>query len=161
MTSLLRCTQMLWHCYAIRCMGCRRDAIKSHLHKDYASLCASHVPVTTSVFGEDLQSRLNNIRASNRISRATVVQRFDKTSTSSGRAPSGSWSNRQQKGPSKRADSGGTAHQICPSQQRWNQGPNRPEVRGNNTRFKSIKVKQFESTYATGNQLFHAKCDLL
>ena len=77
----------------------RRDTIKPHLHKDYASLCASHVPVTTSLFGEDLQSRLNNIRASNRISRTTVVQRFDETSTSSGRAPSGSWSNRQQKGP--------------------------------------------------------------
>ena len=35
--------------------------------------------------------------------------------------------------------------------------PNRPEVKGNNTRFKSIKGKQFESTYATGNELFHPK----
>ena len=34
---------------------CRRDVIKRHLHKDYASLCASHVPMTTSLFGKDLQ----------------------------------------------------------------------------------------------------------
>ena len=46
----------------------RREAIRPHLHKDYASLCASHVPVTTELFGDDLQSRLNNIRASNKIS---------------------------------------------------------------------------------------------
>ena len=29
----------------------RREAIRPHLHKDYASLCASHVPVTTELQG--------------------------------------------------------------------------------------------------------------
>ena len=72
----------------------RREAIRPHLHKDYASLCASHVPVTTELFGDDLQSRLNNIRASNKISRTTVLDRSatrDRTSAS--------WSNNsRQKG---------------------------------------------------------------
>ena len=37
-------------------LSLRRRHAKPHSHKDYASLCASHVPVTTSLFGEDLQS---------------------------------------------------------------------------------------------------------
>lgn len=57
----------------------RRDAIKPNLHKDYSSLCASHVPVTTHLFGDNLQTQLNDIRASNKISKATVPQRFEKT----------------------------------------------------------------------------------
>ena len=50
----------------------RREAIKPHLNKDYAGLCASHVPVTALLFGNDLQTQLNNIRASNRVSTTTV-----------------------------------------------------------------------------------------
>ena len=45
----------------------RRESTKPHLNKEYAGLCASHVPVTTFLFGDDLQARLNSIRASNRI----------------------------------------------------------------------------------------------
>ncbi|XP_046863117.1 uncharacterized protein LOC124456835 [Xenia sp. Carnegie-2017] len=56
----------------------RRDAIRPNLSKDYSSLCASHVPVTTYSFGDNLQTQLNDIRASNKISKATVPQRFDK-----------------------------------------------------------------------------------
>ena len=56
----------------------RRDAIKPHLHKDYSSLCASHVPITTYLFSDNLQTQLNDIRASNKISKATVPQRSDK-----------------------------------------------------------------------------------
>ena len=39
----------------------RRESIKPHLNKEYAGLCASHVPVTTFLFGDDLQARLNSI----------------------------------------------------------------------------------------------------
>ena len=56
----------------------RREAIRPNLNKDYSSLCASHVPVTTYLFGDNLQTQLNDIRASNKISKAAVPQRFDK-----------------------------------------------------------------------------------
>ena len=46
----------------------RRDAIRPTLHKDYATLCASHVPITHFLFGDELQTQLNHIRASNKIS---------------------------------------------------------------------------------------------
>lgn len=46
----------------------RRDAIRPTLHKDYATLCASHVPITNFLFGDELQTQLNHIRASNKIS---------------------------------------------------------------------------------------------
>ena len=49
----------------------RRESI----NKDYASLCASHVPVTALLFGNDLQTQLNNIRASNRVSTTAVGNR--------------------------------------------------------------------------------------
>ncbi|XP_068758120.1 uncharacterized protein [Montipora capricornis] len=45
----------------------QRESIKPHFNKEYAGLCASHVPVTTFLFGDDLQARLNSIQASNRI----------------------------------------------------------------------------------------------
>ena len=51
----------------------RRDAIRPTLHKDYATLCASHVPITNFLFGEELQTQLNHIRASNKISSTTSV----------------------------------------------------------------------------------------
>lgn len=53
----------------------RRESIKPHLNKDYAGLCASHVPVTALLFGNDLQTQLNNIRASNRVSTTAVGSR--------------------------------------------------------------------------------------
>ena len=53
----------------------RRESIKPHLNKDYVSLCASHVPVTALLFGNDLQTQLNNIRASNRVSTTAVGNR--------------------------------------------------------------------------------------
>ena len=45
----------------------RRESIKPNLHKDYAMLCLSNVPVTTLLFGDDLQTELTHIRATNKI----------------------------------------------------------------------------------------------
>ena len=56
----------------------RRDAIRPNLNKDYSSLCDSHVPVTTYLFGDNLETQLNDIGASNKISKAAVPQTFDK-----------------------------------------------------------------------------------
>lgn len=42
-----------------------------HLNKDYASLCASHVPVRALRFGNALQTQLNRIEPSNRVSTTT------------------------------------------------------------------------------------------
>ena len=39
----------------------QRDAIRPNLNKDYSSLCASHVPVTTYLFAHNLQPQLNDI----------------------------------------------------------------------------------------------------
>ena len=57
---------LLGHAY-VNLSHCRWESIKPHLNKDYAGLCASHVPVTALLFGNDLQSQLN-IPASNRVS---------------------------------------------------------------------------------------------
>ena len=46
----------------------RRDAIRPTLPKDYATLCASHMPITNFLFGDELLTQLNHIRASNKIS---------------------------------------------------------------------------------------------
>ena len=46
----------------------RRAVIRPNLNKDYATLCASHVPITSMLFGDELQTQLNHIRASNKIS---------------------------------------------------------------------------------------------
>ena len=82
----------------------RRDAIKPNLHKDYSSLCASHVPVTSFLFGDNLQTRLKDIRASNKISKTTIPEIFNHAK-GRGRS-SASWSNintgtdnRQRRGP--------------------------------------------------------------
>ena len=56
-----------------------REAIKPHLNKVYAGLCASHVPITALRFGNDLQTKLNNIRASNRVSTTAVGNRHKNT----------------------------------------------------------------------------------
>ena len=45
----------------------RRDAIRPNLNKEYSALCGSHVPITGFLFGDELQSQLNNIKASNRL----------------------------------------------------------------------------------------------
>ena len=57
----------------------RRDSIKPHLNKDYAGLCASHVPITALLFGDGLQTQLNNIRASYRVSITPVGNRHKQT----------------------------------------------------------------------------------
>jgi hypothetical protein len=41
-------------------------------------MCASHVPVTSFLFGYNLQTRLNDIRASNKISKTTVPEKYAK-----------------------------------------------------------------------------------
>ncbi|CAB4038940.1 Hypothetical predicted protein [Paramuricea clavata] len=46
----------------------RRETLKPHLNKEYTTLCASHVPVTSLLFGDDLQGQLINIRATNKVS---------------------------------------------------------------------------------------------
>ena len=52
----------------------RRDAIRLNLNKEYAKLCVSHVPITKMLFGDELQTQLNHIRASNKISNTTTTQ---------------------------------------------------------------------------------------
>lgn len=39
----------------------RRESIKPSLHKDYAMLCSSNVPVTNLLFGDDIQTELTLI----------------------------------------------------------------------------------------------------
>jgi hypothetical protein len=46
----------------------RRETLKPHLNKEYTTLCASHVPVTSLLFWDDLQGQLTNIRATNKVS---------------------------------------------------------------------------------------------
>ena len=58
----------------------RREAIKPNLNKGHGSLCSSQTPVTTLLFGDELQSQLTAIRASNRISH-TAVHNSSKSST--------------------------------------------------------------------------------
>ena len=58
----------------------RREAIKPNLNKEYGSLCSSRTPVTTLLFGDELQSQLTAIQASNRISH-TAVHNSSKSST--------------------------------------------------------------------------------
>ncbi len=50
-------------------MNRRRD-IKPFLNKEYATLCSPQEPVTEFVFGDELQSQLNNIKAPNKIGNA-------------------------------------------------------------------------------------------
>ena len=45
----------------------RRQAIKPILNKEYATLCSPQGPFTEFLFGDELQSQLNNIKASNKI----------------------------------------------------------------------------------------------
>ena len=50
----------------------RREMMKPSLNKDYASLCSSQTSVSSMLFGDELQSQLNAIRASNRISQTAT-----------------------------------------------------------------------------------------
>jgi hypothetical protein len=52
----------------------RRETLKSHLNKEYTTLCASHVPVTSLLFGDDLQDQLTNIRATNKLATQSVMR---------------------------------------------------------------------------------------
>ena len=52
----------------------RRDAIRPNLNKEHAALYVSHVPITKMLFGDELQTQLNHIRASNKISNTTSTQ---------------------------------------------------------------------------------------
>ena len=44
-----------------------RDAIIPSLNKDYTGLCSQNVPVTSLLFGDDLQQQLNTMKASNKL----------------------------------------------------------------------------------------------
>ena len=50
----------------------RRDAIRPSLDKDYTGLCSQNVPITSLLFGDDLQQQLNTIKASNKITQASA-----------------------------------------------------------------------------------------
>ena len=52
----------------------RRDAIKSNLNDEYSSLCGSQVPITGLLFGDELHSQLNNIKATNKIRYTTTAK---------------------------------------------------------------------------------------
>jgi hypothetical protein len=50
----------------------RRELLKPFLKKEYASLCSSQTAVSALLFGEELQTQLTAIRASNRISNTAI-----------------------------------------------------------------------------------------
>ena len=45
-----------------------RDLIRPCLNKEYSALCSPHIPITGKLYGDELQSQLNSIKASNKIS---------------------------------------------------------------------------------------------
>ena len=48
----------------------RHDALRPH--REFSTLCASHVPITKYLFGDELQTQINPIRTSNKIGNATT-----------------------------------------------------------------------------------------
>jgi len=52
----------------------RHDAIKPNLNNKYSLLCGSQVPITGLLFGDELQSQLNNIKATNKIGHTTTAK---------------------------------------------------------------------------------------
>ena len=44
------------------------DLIRPSLNKEYSALRLPHIPITGKLFGDELQSQLNSIKASNKIS---------------------------------------------------------------------------------------------
>ena len=69
----------------------QREAIKPNLNKEYGSLCSIQTPVTTLLFGDELQAQLTAIPTSNRIGRTAVSY----NSSSSSSKPS--WCQKQDK----------------------------------------------------------------
>ena len=59
----------------------RRDAIRPSLNKDYTGLCSQNVPVTSLLFGDDLQQQLNTIKVSNKITQASASGTKSQSST--------------------------------------------------------------------------------
>lgn len=49
-----------------------RDAIIPSLNKDYTGLCSQNVPVTSLLFGDDLQQQVNTMKASNKFTQASA-----------------------------------------------------------------------------------------
>ena len=45
----------------------RRDLIRPCLNKEYSALCLPHTPITGKLFGDELQSQVNSIKASDKI----------------------------------------------------------------------------------------------
>ena len=45
-----------------------RDLIRPSLNKEYSAMSLPHIPITKKFFGDELQSQLNSIKASNKIS---------------------------------------------------------------------------------------------
>ena len=54
----------------------RRDLIRPFLNKEYSALCSPHIPITGKSFGDELQSQLNGIKASNKMLCNMVNQRL-------------------------------------------------------------------------------------
>ena len=52
----------------------RRDATKPKLNNEYPLLGGSQVPITALLFGDKLQSQLNNIKATNKIGHTTTAK---------------------------------------------------------------------------------------
>ena len=52
----------------------RLDALQPNLNNEYSSLCGSQVPITSLLFGDELQSQLNNIKATNKIGHRTTAK---------------------------------------------------------------------------------------
>ena len=51
----------------------RREAIKPTLNKEFAALCSEQVPVTTNLFGDDLQTECNyNIKITNKLRQSAL-----------------------------------------------------------------------------------------
>ena len=48
-------------------LGLQIDALALQVHANYDLFCLSQIPVTSLLFGDDLQAQLNAIRASNRL----------------------------------------------------------------------------------------------
>lgn len=51
------------------------------LNKDYTELCSQNVPVTSLLFGDDLQQQLNTIKVSNKITQASASGTKSQSST--------------------------------------------------------------------------------
>ena len=51
-----------------------RNIIKPNLNMEYSASCGSQVPINGFLFGDELQSQLNNIKASNKIGHTTTTK---------------------------------------------------------------------------------------